>query len=99
MYRIVLVGTGIPADEGPTGAACITEEFRRRHWHTNVTCRWDGAQLILQADKDFDSDGRALMDEFSDAISACLANVGEGSIEVQSVTLLPDAPEPTEEVR
>ena len=30
------------------------------------------------------------MDEFSDTISACISNAGDGSTEVLSVTLLPD---------
>ena len=89
MYRIVLAGTGIPLHEGPLGARCVGEEFARRPWHKNVSCNWDGSRLILQADNDFDSDGLALMDEFSDAISACLKDVGNGSIVVQSITELP----------
>jgi hypothetical protein len=90
MYRIVLACTGIPPDEGPPGAQCIKEEFTRRPCHTNVKCEWNGTQLVLQADNDYDSTGLALMDEFSDAISACLSNAGTGSIGVLSVTVLSD---------
>jgi hypothetical protein len=90
MYRIVLVCSGIPPHEGPSGASCITEEFTHRPWHTNVTCMRDGARLILQADNEFDDNGLALSDEFSDAISACVKDVGEGRIEVRSVIVLPD---------
>ena len=57
-------------------------------WHENVTCVWNGSQLILQADKDFDSNGLALVDEFSDAISACIKDGFDGDIEVLSVTAL-----------
>jgi hypothetical protein len=88
MYRIVLVCTGIPPHEGPSGAQCIGEEFTHRLWHRNVACQWDGSRLTLQADNDFDSDGLALMDEFSDAISACVGGI-DGDIVVESVTLLP----------
>ena len=49
----------------------------------------DGYRLILQADNDLDSNGLALMDEFSDAISACIKDAGDGSSDVQSVTVLP----------
>jgi hypothetical protein len=49
---------------------------------------WDGSRLILQADNDFDSDGRALMDEFSDAISACLKDVDDGNIVVEKIAHL-----------
>ena len=90
MYRIILACSGIPANEGLSGAECIREEFTHRPWHTNVKCDWNGSHLILQADNDYDSNGRALMDEFSDAISACISNPGEGTIEIVSVTALPN---------
>jgi len=90
MYRIVLACKVVSAHEGLTGAQCIQEEFTRRPWHTNVKCEWDDGRLILQADNDYDSNGRALMDEFSDSISACISNAGDGVIEVLSVTVLPD---------
>ena len=89
MYRIILEATGIPADEGPSGAKCIAEEFTRRPWHTNVKCEWVGSKLILQADNDYDSNGLALSDEFSDMISACISDVGNGGMEVVSITVLP----------
>ena len=86
MYRIVLRCSGIPSNEGPSGADNIQEEFKHRPWHTNVKCEWNGSQLILQAENDYDSNGQALMDEFSDAISACISDAGDGGIEVVSVT-------------
>ena len=54
-----------------------------------MSCEWDGFRLILQADNDFDSTGLALVDEFSDTISACIKDAGDGGIDVQSVTVLP----------
>jgi hypothetical protein len=89
MYRIVLACNGIPSDSGPSGAKDISEEFTHRPWHKNASCAWDGSRLILQAENDFDSEGFALMDEFSDAISACIKNSGDGDISVLSVNLLP----------
>jgi len=47
------------------------------------------ARLILQVDNDFDLNGLALVDEFSDAISACINDGGDGSIDVLSVTVVP----------
>lgn len=90
MYRIVLACSGIPSNEGPRGAESIREEFTHRPWLKNVKCEWNGAQLILQADNDYDSNGKALTDEFSDAISACISNARDGAIEVVSVTVLPE---------
>jgi hypothetical protein len=54
-----------------------------------MSCEWDGFRLILQADNDFDSTGLALVDEFSDTISACIKDAGDAGIDVQSVTVLP----------
>lgn len=85
MYRIILACNGVPANVGATCARDISEEFTHRPWHENVTCLWDGAQLILQAENDFDAKGLALLDEFSDAISACIKGGFDGDIEILSI--------------
>jgi hypothetical protein len=54
-----------------------------------VTCEWEGSRLVLRAENDFDSKGLALLDEFSDAISACIEEGFDGGIEVISVASLP----------
>jgi hypothetical protein len=93
MYRIVLACKGVPADVGAVAARDITEEFTHRPWHQNVRCEWDGSRLILQADNGFDSKGLALLDEFSDAISAFITDGFDGDIDVVSVSpLQTDAP-------
>jgi hypothetical protein len=74
------IGAGVAID--------ITEEFRHRPWHKSVKCEQDRVRLVLQADNDFDSDGLALRDEFSDAISACAREHLDGNIEITSVKLL-----------
>jgi hypothetical protein len=38
------------------------------------------------AENDYDDNGLALQDEFSDAISACVAEGFDGDLEVQSIT-------------
>lgn len=85
MYRIVLACKGVPTHAGATGAGDISKEFAHRPWHANVTCVWNGSQLILQAENDFDSNGLALVDEFSDAISACIEGGFDGNIEILSI--------------
>jgi len=85
MYRIVLACKGVPTQSGAAGAGDISSEFKHRPWHENVTCVWDGSQLILQAENDFDSNGLALLDEFSDAISACIEGGFDGNIEILSI--------------
>lgn len=54
------------------GITDIADEFDSRPWHRNVSCRWDKDRIVLEAESDYDSDGQALLDEFSDAICACL---------------------------
>jgi hypothetical protein len=49
-----------------------------------VVCTWDGHSLILQAENDLDPEGIALIDEFSDAIAASIADGFDGNIRVLS---------------
>jgi hypothetical protein len=85
MHRIIVACKGVPADAGIAAARDITEEFTHRPWHKNVTCVWDGSQLILQADNHFDTNGLALADEFSEAISACIEVGFDGDLQILSV--------------
>ena len=87
-YQITLVCTGVPLHIGLELAADVAEEFTHRPWHQNVSCKWDGTVLILQAENDWDADAKALTNEFSDAISAN-ADAFEGGIEVRSITVSP----------
>jgi hypothetical protein len=91
MFRIVLACNDVPADPGADGAAAITEEFLSRPWHQNVVCSWDGQTLTLQADNDFDEKGLALMDEFSDAVSACVMGTFGYGIRLVSMARLAEA--------
>ena len=88
MYRITLACDGIPVDLGATAAADIAEEFTHRPWHRDVTCEWDGTRLILRGDNDHDATGAAFAEEFSDAISACVAGGSDGAISLLSVETL-----------
>jgi hypothetical protein len=64
---------GVRAAAGPEAAADIEREFREeRPWHRDVTCSFAGGVLTLVATNDYDSQGRALSDEFSDCIAAYL---------------------------
>ena len=84
-YRIELICEGVPPSVGSEAAIDIREEFGHRPWHENVQCVWNGVALLLTAENDYNSDGRALTDEFSDAISACIAQGFDGDIRVASV--------------
>ena len=60
-----------------------------------MTCRWDNDRIVLQARNDYDSTGKALLDEFWDALCACIRiddSIVSFAVEVESVTTVPDAP-------
>ncbi len=87
MYRVVLSCAGIPPQAGPEAATDITKEFaEHRQWHKEVTCVWDGSRLVLTALNDYDSDGQALLDEFSDCISAYVSGHFDSAIRIDSVS-------------
>jgi hypothetical protein len=90
MFFIKLICKGIPRELGPRVATDITEEFTYCYRHANAICRWRGDALQLEATSDFDSDGRALAEEFSDAISACVAEPFYGTILVEQVIRISD---------
>ena len=90
MFRIVLSCSGVSESAAKLGIADIIDEFTYRPSHNDVQCHWDGARLILQADNDFDSTGQALLEEFSDAVCACLPIEGSAiSFAVESVSRIP----------
>lgn len=83
MYRITLECDGVPAHAGAEAANDITEAFRAHYPHEhNVACSWNGNTLRLVAENDHDPDGLNLMDEFSDNISAYIAEGFDGDIRV-----------------
>jgi len=88
MYKITLSCTGIPEAVGVEAASEVTEEFSHRPWHRSVRCSWDGARLLLLAENDYDVDGLALSDEFSDAIAACVVGDFGYSINIESVSVI-----------
>jgi hypothetical protein len=86
LYKLTLTCNGVPKHVGQQAAQDITEEFKHRPWHQDVSCSWDGELLVLEATNDFDADGLALRDEFSDAVSACIKEGFDGDITIRSVT-------------
>lgn len=89
-YRVRLACDGVPSTKAEQAAIDIAEEFTHRPWQEKVECRWNGTSLILVAENDFDSDGRALSKEFSDAIDACISEGFDGQIRVLSVVEIPN---------
>jgi hypothetical protein len=89
MFRVTLACTGVPAEAGEEAARDIQKEFadHRRH-HQNVVCTFANGELILVAQNDYDPDGLALMDEFSDCIAAYIAEPFDGEIRLVSATTI-----------
>ncbi len=90
MYRVVIACQGIPERLGAESANDIQQHFAtERHHHQNVRCSFDKNELTLTAENDFDKDGLALQDEFSDCICAFLTEKPAGSnLIIKSVTVL-----------
>ena len=91
MYRIVLSCSEVPMKAGEEAAIDITGEFaEHRKWHRSVKCTWDGSSLFLEACNEYDSDGTALIDEFSDCVSAFVSEGFDGGIRIESITEIPE---------
>jgi hypothetical protein len=89
MYRVRLICDGVPKDLGGAAAIDISREFREvRTWHEKTTCIWDGSNLILEVQNDFDDKGLATIDEFSDCLSAFITEGFDGDIKVESIVEL-----------
>jgi hypothetical protein len=90
-YLITLECTGVPAEVGEEAAFDIAQEFRiHRPWHQNVLCTYEGDGILrLVAQNDFDDDGEALSDEFSDCMTACIEEAFEAQIRTVSVLQIP----------
>ena len=86
MYQLKLICDGVPTHAGAQAALDITEDFLQRPWHRNAICSWEGSRLVLTAENDYDENGKALQDEFSDEISACIVDGFDGGIEIVSVS-------------
>ena len=86
MYRATLICKGLPKDAGQEAATDIQKEFQEhRDWHSNVICSWNGEELKLVAENDFDQNGQALLDEFGDCIVAYVKDYSDSNIEIESV--------------
>lgn len=89
MFTIRLACHGLSDAEGRAAPGDIEEEFSHRPWQQNVRVHWDGTVLWLEAQNDYDRTGLALLDEFSDAVAACIKVGGATRFTVESVTGTP----------
>ena len=91
-YHAILTCAGLTEEEAKDAPTDIAKEFEFRAWYQNVKCSWDGRLLWLEADNDYDADGKALLDEFWDVVIACVSASGISRFEIVSVDITPDGP-------
>lgn len=85
MPRITVACVGLTELEGASAAPCVLDEFTHRPWQESVRCEWRGGVLRLTATNDFDVDGQALLDEFWDAVHACISAENSIRFHVEAV--------------
>jgi len=88
MYRATIIckGLRLSKDAGEETALDIAKEFEEhRTWHKNVSCTWNGKELKLVAENDFDNNGEALLDEFGDCLAAYVKDYFDSETRIQSV--------------
>jgi hypothetical protein len=89
MYRITLECHDVPPTAGEKATRDITEAFGLHYPHEhNVVCTIENSKLRLVAENDYDLNGLNLMDEFSDNISAYIAESFDGDVWLVSVETL-----------
>lgn len=88
MYLITIICPGVPEPSGKEAALGIQMDFsgHRKH-HQRAACSFADGSLILVVENDFDADGFATLDEFSDCISAFLPDIPDdgGDLIIRSV--------------
>jgi hypothetical protein len=70
VFRVSVACEGIPPNVWPDALVDVESEFANRTWHRIVRCGWERDVLVLVVDNDYDNDGEALADEFSDTVAA-----------------------------
>lgn len=85
MFRVTVACRGLSEAEGIVAVDDVLDEFTHRPWHQQVACTWRGGTLTLNATNDYDESGLALLDEFWDAVAACVSPAGSIRFEVTSV--------------
>jgi hypothetical protein len=85
MFRIIVSCDGITPEKWPEAMSHVREEFASRHWHRIIDIRWSGQTLLLTAENDYDVNGEALADEFSDTIAAYAPGAPGYSVRIVSV--------------
>jgi hypothetical protein len=87
-YEVTLRCCGPNLENAATVVRDILDGFKERPWHENVRLEWTGECLVLRVENDFDDDGNALQDEFSDELSGATAADWQGNLQIVAVRIL-----------
>ncbi len=87
MYRVTVVSMGLTEAQLVMAVPDMLAEFAERAWQMDVRCEARNGALRLSALNDFDSSGQALLDEFADAVMACVHFDKKLSFAVESVSV------------
>ncbi|MCD6052656.1 MAG: hypothetical protein K0Q55_4074, partial [Verrucomicrobia bacterium] len=95
MYRVIVICEGVSPTCGNEAALDITAEFiALGDQYQSVQCEWNGTELILRAESDWDEDGGVTADYFYKCVFACAGELApNGGVSVQSVEQVEDVPE------
>lgn len=85
MFCITVSCDGIPPAEWPEAISDVREEFRSRQWYQIIDICWLGQTLLLTVENDYDANGEALADEFSDTIAAYAPGTPSYSVRIVSI--------------
>jgi hypothetical protein len=89
VFRVTVKCEHIASAAWPDALEDVRTEFLDRPWHHIVDVRWSGEDtLLLIADNDYDSDGEALADEFSDTVAAYAPGTPGYRVDVVSVEVV-----------
>ena len=85
MYRVTVSCRGLSEAESSAAQPDLLDEFADRPWHSSLSLSWQDGVLSVTAENDFDSTGAAMLDEFWDAVHACVNWKGPVQFRVESV--------------
>jgi hypothetical protein len=87
MYRIVAVCHGVLPSCGEEAAHDITSEFAALgDQYASARCEWNGSELVLRAESEWDEHGQLTADYFYKCVFACVRELAAtGGVSIQSV--------------
>jgi hypothetical protein len=92
MYRIVAICDGVSPSCGEEAARDITAEFvALGDQYQSVQCEWNGTELVLRAESEWDEGGGLTADFFYKCVFACARELApNGGVSIQSVEEIHD---------